>query len=173
MPRRVYTYQLERGWEGLNLLATGGAFVLAASFVLLAVNTLVSLRSGDAAGDDPWGASTLEWATASPPPSFNFSRIPVVAHRDPLWSEPGTLPVAGGLSVQRREVLLGSVAEAVPHSRESSPEPSIWPLITAIATTIFFIGSIFTPWAVIWGSPPIAIGLIGWFWPKNDLEDEE
>jgi cytochrome c oxidase subunit 1 len=173
MPRRVYTYQPEMGWEGLNLLATGGAFVLGASFVLLAVNTFVSLRNGDAAGDDPWGASTLEWATVSPPPSFNFSRIPVVAHRDPLWAEPGTLSVAGGLSVMRREVLLGSVAEAASHSREGSPQPSIWPLLTAIATTIFFIGSIFTPWAVIWGSPPVAVALIGWFWPKNDAEDEE
>ena len=76
MPRRVYTYQPEMGWEALNLLATFGAFLLAAGFVLLAVNVFASLRTGDAAGDNPWGASTLEWATASPPPSFNFSRIP-------------------------------------------------------------------------------------------------
>ena len=173
MPRRVYTYQPEMGWEALNLLATFGAFLLAAGFVLLAVNVFASLRTSDAAGDNPWGASTLEWATASPPPSFNFSRIPVVDHRDPLWAEPDALPVAGGLSIERREVLLGSVAEAVSHSREPSPQPSIWPLVTAVATTVFFVGSIFTPWAVVWGSPPIAVGLIGWFWPKGDREDEE
>ena len=173
MPRRVYTYQPEMGWEALNLLATFGAFLLAAGFVLLAVNVFASLRTGDAAGDNPWGASTLEWATASPPPSFNFSRIPVVSHRDPLWAEPDALPVAGGLSIERREVLLGSVAEAASHSREASPQSSIWPLITALMTTVFFVGSIFTPWAVVWGSPPIAVGLIGWFWPKGNREDEE
>jgi cytochrome c oxidase subunit 1 len=122
MPRRVYTFQPEMGWETLNLLATFGAFLLAAGFVLLAVNVFASLQTSDAAGDNPWGASTLEWATASPPPSFNFSRIPAVSHRDPLWAEPDALPVAGGLSIERREVLLGSVAEAASHSREASPQ---------------------------------------------------
>jgi cytochrome c oxidase subunit 1 len=57
--------------------------------------------------------------------------------------------------------------------RESSPTPSIWPLISAIVVTAIFIGSIFTPWAVVWGSPPLAIALIGWFWPKGAKEDEE
>ena len=129
--------------------------------------------SGEIAGDNPWGASTLEWATSSPPPSFNFARIPVVSHRDPLWADPETLAVAAGLSVERREVLLGSVADAESPTRSSSPSPSIWPLVTAIATTIFFVGSIFTPWAVVWGLPPVAVALVGWFWPKGSKEDEE
>src|SRR3954447_5044634 len=173
MPRRVYTYTPEMGWDNLNLLSSAGAAVFAASFAVLIVNVILSLRRGELAVDNPWGASTLEWASSSPPPPYNFSRIPVVTHRDPLWADAGNLRVVAGLSVERREVLLSSVADAEPHTREASPEPSIWPLLTAIATTIFFIGSIFTPWAVVWGTPPIAVALIGWFWPTGSKEDEE
>jgi cytochrome c oxidase subunit I len=173
MPRRVYTYTPEMGWDHLNLLSSAGALIFAGSFAVLIANVVLSLRRGEPAGENPWGASTLEWATTSPPPPYNFSRIPVVTHRDPLWADGGSQPVVAGLSVERREVLLSSVADAEPHTREASPEPSIWPLLTAIATTIFFVGSIFTPWAVVWGTPPIAIALIGWFWPSGSKEDEE
>jgi cytochrome c oxidase subunit I len=173
MPRRVYTYTPDMGWDHLNLMSSAGGVVFAASFALLIANVIRSLRRGEPAGDNPWGASTLEWATSSPPPPYNFSRIPVVTHRDPLWADGDNLRVVAGLSVERREVLLTSIADAEPHTREASPEPSIWPLLTAMATTIFFIGSIFTPWAVVWGTPPIAIALIGWFWPTGSKEDEE
>ncbi|MGY3533904.1 cytochrome c oxidase subunit I [Bradyrhizobium sp. USDA 4452] len=173
MPRRVYTYTPEMGWDRLNLLSSVGAAIFALSFAVLLANAIYSLRKGTLAHDNPWGASTLEWATASPPPPQNFDRIPAVTHRDPLWADSNTLPVIAGLSAERREVLLTSLAEAEPQIREASPEPSIWPLLTAIATTIFFIGSIFTPWAVMWGTPPMAITLIGWFWPTGSKEDEE
>jgi cytochrome c oxidase subunit I len=173
MPRRVYTYTPEMGWDHLNLLSSIGGVVFATSFAVLMGNVIVSLRRGELAGDNPWGASTLEWATSSPPPPYNFARIPVVSHRDPLWADGRNLPVVAGLSVERRELLLSSIADAEPHTREASPQPSLWPLLTAIATTIFFIGSIFTPWAVVWGTPPIAVALIGWFWPTGSKEDEE
>jgi cytochrome c oxidase subunit 1 len=173
MPRRVYTYTPDMGWQGLNLLSSVGALIFASSFALLVFNVFYSLRKGVLAGDNPWNASTLEWATSSPPPSYNFARIPVVNHRDPLWADSESLPVVAGLSAERREVLLSSLAEAEPQIREASPEPSIWPLLTALATTVFFIGSIFTPWAVLWGTPPMAVALIGWFWPTGSREDEE
>jgi hypothetical protein len=65
-----------------------------------------------------------------------------------------------------------SVSEARPETRETSPEPSVWPLVAALATTGLFIGSIFTPWAVVYGTPPLALALIGWFWPKGTPEEE-
>ncbi|TYL89126.1 cytochrome c oxidase subunit I [Bradyrhizobium rifense] len=173
MPRRVYTYIPDMGWDRLNLLSSCGAALFAVSFILLIANVVVSARRGALAGDNPWDASTLEWATTSPPPSYNFDRIPAVDHRDPLWSDTESIRVVAGLSAERREVLLTSLAEADPQVREASPEPSIWPLLTALATTVFFIGSIFTPWAVLWGTPPMAVALIGWFWPTGSREDEE
>jgi cytochrome c oxidase subunit I+III len=72
-----------------------------------------------------------------------------------------------------RQVVVGTVTEARPILRESSPEPSIWPLFAAIAVGGTFLGSIFTPWAVVWGSIPVAITLIGWFWPSGSPEDEK
>jgi cytochrome c oxidase subunit I len=49
------------------------------------LNLIVSFRSGARAGADPWDAWTLEWATASPPPEYNFIKTPVVRSRRPLW----------------------------------------------------------------------------------------
>jgi cytochrome c oxidase subunit 1 len=173
MPRRVYTYSAEMKWDNLNLLATIGAVILFVSFAIFLWNVIMSYRRGAPAPDNPWNAGTLEWATSSPPAPYNFARIPVVTHREPLWAERDILPVTSGLAVDHRQLLLTTVTDARPDMRESSPRPSIWPLIAAIATTIFFVGSIFTPWAAVWGTPPLAVALIGWFWPKDTPEDEE
>jgi len=172
MPRRVYTYQHDVPWAALNLFVSLSSIVLTAGFLLFFIDAIRSARRGVAAGDNPWGAATLEWATASPPPPYNFAHIPVVDDANPLWSAPETLTVAGGLRVDRRELVVTSVAEARPEARESSPANSIWPLLTALATTVMLIWSIFSPWAVVWGSIPIAIALTGWFWPKGTPEDE-
>jgi cytochrome c oxidase subunit I+III len=172
MPRRVYTYPEQLGLGNTNLLVSFGAVLFFLSFVLLLWNVVASLRDGARAGDNPWGAGTLEWATASPPPPYNFARIPVVTHAEPLWQEGEALPVASGLRTDIRELVVTSVSEAKPESREASPQPSIWPLIAALATTGLFIGSIFTPWAVVYGTPPLAVALTIWFWPKGTPEDE-
>jgi cytochrome c oxidase subunit 1 len=172
MPRRVYTYLPEMGWGNLNLISTLGAAMLFASFVVFLVNVVVSARRGAVAGPNPWDAGTLEWATPSPPLPQNFDRIPVVTNREPLWAHRNTLPVAAGLSVENREVIISTVTAGRADLKESSPEPSIWPFLAAIATTITFIGSIFTPWAIIWGGVPTMITLLGWFWPKGVKEDE-
>ena len=73
--------------------------------------------------------ATLEWATRSPPPSYNFARIPVVTGANPLWEEPDALPVASGLRVDRRELVISTVAEARPRgARMPRRGNSIWPL---------------------------------------------
>lgn len=172
MPRRVYTYQPEMQWGGLNLFVSLSAIVLSAGFLLFFVDVIRSRRRGEIAGPNPWNAPTLEWATSSPPPSYNFRRIPVVNDSNPLWDQPGELSVADGLRVDRRELLISTLTEAQPEARESSPRDSIWPLWAAAATTLMLVSSIFTPWAVVWGSIPIAIALIGWFWPKGTPEDD-
>ncbi|WP_214474971.1 cytochrome c oxidase subunit I [Mesorhizobium sp. dw_380] len=173
MPRRVYTYPPASGWGEMNLFISLSSLVVVAGFALFFLNILLSLRNGRIAGDNPWRASTLEWATTSPPPSYDFSRLPVVTHREPLWAEPDLLPVVEGLRVDAREVLAGTVADAVPQLRVPSADNSIWPLLSAIAVGGAFLGSIYTPWAVVWGAIPVSIGFICWFWPKGEPEDEE
>jgi cytochrome c oxidase subunit I len=173
MTRRIYTYPAELGWEQGNALATVGAGIILLGGIVFIVNVLNSRRHGDAAGANPWDAGTLEWATSSPPPPYNFSRIPFVTHRESLWDNRESLPVVTGLSVDTRELISATVTEAFPQLRESSPEPSIWPLLAAIAVGGTFLGSIFTPWALVWGSIPVAIALVGWFWPKGTPEDEK
>ncbi|WP_168879008.1 cytochrome c oxidase subunit I [Rhizobium sp. P28RR-XV] len=172
MPRRIYTYQPEMPWAGMNMFVSLSAVVLSLGFLVFFIDVIRSARSGRIAGENPWNASTLEWATPSPPPCFNFRRIPVVGARDPLWAQPGELAVAAGLRTDRRELIVSSVVEAQAEARESSPRNSIWPLLAALATTVMLIWSIFSPWAVIWGSIPIGITLTGWFWPKQTPEDE-
>jgi cytochrome c oxidase subunit 1 len=171
MPRRIYTYQAEMGWGPLNLFVSTSALILAAGFLLFFFDAIRSAKTGAIAGANPWNAPTLEWATASPPPAYNFARIPVVNGASPLWDERPALPVAAGLRTDRRELIVTSVAEAEPEARETSASDSIWPLITALLTSFMLIASIFSPWAVLWGAIPIGLALIGWFWPKATAED--
>lgn len=86
MPRRVFTYPPLPGWEAMNMISTVGAFILGFSALVFLVNVFVSLRTGEIAGDNPWGAWTLEWATSSPPSPENFPNgVPPVRGRRPLW----------------------------------------------------------------------------------------
>src|SRR5690349_8825085 len=127
MPRRVYTYPAGLGLELPNLLSTLGAFVLGTAVVLFVVNGIVSLYRGAVAGPNPWGAASLEWATASPPPVYNFAHIPVVESSTPLWDSDGELPVVTGLRVDEKELLLTTVVAATPDLREPVPAASLWP----------------------------------------------
>jgi heme/copper-type cytochrome/quinol oxidase subunit 1 len=167
MPRRVYTYPAGLGLELPNLLSSIGAFIVAAAVLLFVINGVVSLYRGAIAPPNPWDAASLEWATSSPPPVYNFEHIPVVESRTPLWDQQGEFPVVTGLRVDDKETLLTTVVAAVPDLREPVPEASLWPLIAAIATAVLFIASIFSPWAIPFGAVPGAIALIAWFWPKD------
>jgi cytochrome c oxidase subunit I+III len=173
MTRRVYTYLPGLGWETLNLMATMGAALMGLAVLVMAANVVRARRSGERAPANPWQASTLEWSTSSPPPPYNFHPEPMIASRDPLWDDRPDMPVITGVRSDRKEVLITRLLDAQPDHRYHSPEPSIWPFLSAAATTALFIGSIFTPWAVVWGAIPIAITLIAWFWPgPKNINDE-
>ena len=167
MPRRVYTYLEGTGWGELNLLATVGAVTVFGSVAVFVGNVLLSLRRGAWASENPWEADSLEWATSSPPPSYNFVHSPVVRGRAPLWESGDTLPVVTGLAVDRREVLLTTVMDAVPDARHTMQRPSIWPLITALAIATCFGVLIFSPWGLVVGAVLIFAALSGWLYPRD------
>jgi cytochrome c oxidase subunit I+III len=167
MPRRVYTYPANMGWETLNQIAAAGSGIAVLGGLVFVGNALVSYWRGAPSGRDPWGGATLEWAIPSPPPSWNVAFTPVVESLTPLWDGHGPLKAMEGIAVARRELLVTTVTEAEPIYRQKSPGPSIWPLVGAVAVTIMFLGSIFTPWAVALGAIPIGVALTGWFWPKR------
>ena len=170
MPRRVYTYPADMGWNTLNLVSSIGAVIIFVSVLCFIVNVLKSRRGGAPAGDNPWGAPTLEWATTSPPAWSNFAAIPVVSSREPLWQGPADASVAthvAGLATDVREGLVTTVVDAIPDHRYVYPSPSIWPFVAAVATTFWFIGSFYMPTAMAWGMVPVAIALTFWFWPTK------
>ncbi len=174
MPRRVYTYLEQMQWGPLNQVATLGALVLAAGFVLSFCNFLISARRGEPAGPNPWGADTLEWYTDSPPANYNFRYLPVVRSGTPLWDDEaaGERQLVTGLRDDRREVLLTTLIDAEPQSVLILPEPTIWPLLLAIAVSVAFVGIMFSPWWFVAGFCLSFIMIVGWLWPRRPwLED--
>jgi cytochrome c oxidase subunit 1 len=99
MTRRIAVYPRSSGWQALNQLETAGAFVIALATLVFLANVAISLRHRVAAGDDPWQAHTLEWATSSPPPRHNFTRLPAIRSHAPLLDLREAAAAAGGEAV--------------------------------------------------------------------------
>jgi heme/copper-type cytochrome/quinol oxidase subunit 1 len=148
MPRRIYTYADELNLGAINMFMSIMAPLMAVGTAIFAWNLIRSWRHGAVAGSNPWGAATLEWATTSPPPHFNFAELPKVRSRNPLWDNPEdfdervyTEP-AGGVHM---------------------PNPSFWPLITAFGsalTLILFMTHIW--WMPLIGLAVTAVATINW-----------
>ncbi len=147
MPRRIYTYSAELNVDLLNVMSTVGAGIQAVSIIALAVNVIWSLKRGERASPNPWGAPTLEWATLSPPAEYNFARVPTVHSREPLWDEGDAMIAA---------------AQGEPEPMHMPP-PSIWPLITGAGVVLTF-GLFMAPmwWAPLMGLAVVAVGIINW-----------
>jgi cytochrome c oxidase subunit 1/cytochrome c oxidase subunit I+III len=164
MPRRVYTYPGDMGWGTLNLLSTIGAYVLAIGLVVVAVNIVLTYVRGEPAGDDPWGAPTLEWATSSPPPPYNFASVPIVRSATPLWddsSHPTNVTLAEGHQTTETSLLEGDPQRAL-----HMPSESLVPLAFAVALALVFVGLIFeTWWIAIVAGALAALALGAWHWP--------
>ena len=76
MPRRIYVYQESAGWATEQMFSTIGSLVVFGAQLIFFWNFVRSMKTGEFAGDNPWGASTFEWSTSSPPPAENFDTLP-------------------------------------------------------------------------------------------------
>ena len=172
MPRRIYTYVPETGWGNLNFIASCGAAIIGVSVIMFIVNVLWSRKHGIIAGDNPWGASTLEWATTSPAPSYNFLYLPSVRGRDPLWEHPERAPVIIGVKTHKREVLSTTILEAAPDHLYEMAGDSAFPLPLALTVGVTFAGGIFNPWAFPIGAVFCLVALIPWFWSGTEVKKQ-
>ena len=145
--------------------------------LLLIVNVWISRKRGRPAGDNPWDAPTLEWATPSPPPPFNFVVLPTVASRHPLWE--GRLEDRGGgrSTLDRgmvldhgRETIGVSMLDAEPDVILKMPGDSFAPLVMALAMSLLFSGLLIHAWwlAAI-GAVAVALDIMIWLWPERRL----
>jgi cytochrome c oxidase subunit 1/cytochrome c oxidase subunit I+III len=178
MPRRVYTFADGMGWDWLNLITTLGSFVFAIGVLLFIINVVVSYRRGRAAGNNPWDAPTLEWATTSPPPAYNFVVIPTVASRHPLWegrlgesdSQERSTVNAGLVLNHGRETVGTTPLDAQPNIILKMPKDSYAPVILALTLTTIFTGLVLHFWwLAIVGALASGLDIIGWLWPEASL----
>ena len=139
MPRRVYTYPEGLGFELMNQIETAGSFVLMVAFLVFLYNIFVTSRKPRNAPADPWNGATLEWSIPSPPPEFNFAEIPTVHGRDALWE--AKRQRGGQLPEPAR------VSGAGIHM----PNPSYWPLVTAVGVLAVFVSLMVMGYTGIWG----------------------
>jgi cytochrome c oxidase subunit 1 len=143
MPRRIYTYAAGQGWDGFNLASSLGAYTLTLGMIVFVWNFIRSRRSGAIAGNDPWGAPTIEWAIPSPPPEYNFAQLPNITSRYPLWDVKSP-QLAGD---DRHSRPHGRVIETETYTAKQlgipMPDPTIKPFWVALGMTIMLSAPLF------------------------------
>jgi cytochrome c oxidase subunit 1/cytochrome c oxidase subunit I+III len=176
MPRRIYTYSSRMGWDEVNLITSIGSFVFAIGVLIFLINVVFSLKRGTPSGPNPWDAATLEWATASPPPAYNFAVIPTVASRHPLWEDrlsegrARTNLTEGLLLAEGREALSTSPIDARPVAIFKMPEDSYTPFLLGLFVSLVFVGLLLHWWvftAVSTAAGSVALAV--WLWPRQEL----
>lgn len=184
MPRRIYTYPADMGWNTVNLVTSLGSFLFATGVLIFLIDLLISLTKGAPAGDNPWDAPTLEWSVSSPPPPYNFAVVPTLASRHPLWEgrfdEPGVTAHTrseldeGYLLAHGREALGTTPLEALPSVILKMPGDSYAPFWLALFATLFFARLAMSAWitagAMLAGC---AASIIVWLWPERALIQRE
>ncbi|HEY0845724.1 MAG TPA: cytochrome c oxidase subunit I [Noviherbaspirillum sp.] len=176
MPRRVYTYLPELGWDTLNLVSTVGGFLSAAGVGMFIIDFALHFLQGRRAPPNPWHASTLEWSLPTPVPPYNFVSQPQVDDREPLWQDPhlskreqaGRFFLARA-DVNQRETLITGVVHAEPEAVAVLPGNTWTPLVAALFTAMFFIGFLAKAyWLATLGAALTVAALLVWAWQGHE-----
>jgi cytochrome c oxidase subunit I len=177
-PRRTYTYHAGLGWDVWNLLATIGAFLLAFGVLLTFWNWWRSRRHGAPAGNDPWHGDTLEWATTSPPPEYNFETVPEIRSREPMWDQLELRggpqpPELGGRPLADGHLTLSTgLLDAVPEAVVPMPHASYWPFLLTVGLLVLAFGTLTGNVALLLaGVVGTLAGMAGWFWPRGETQE--
>jgi cytochrome c oxidase subunit I+III len=173
MPRRVYTYAGDLGWNSLNLLSSLGAFILASGVLLFFIDAARVLSRKKIEHGNPWNAPTLEWL---PQKSYGMRSIPQVHSREPLWHRPALAAevVAGrhwlpGTHSGERETLVTSWRDAVPQHLLVLPGDSWWPFIAAAGTAGFFLLLTVSQVALAFACGITAVvAIVIWLWQTDN-----
>ena len=182
MPRRIYTYARDQGWDELNLLATVGSFIIGLGILVFIYNYINGITRGPKAPADPWDGRTLEWSIPSPPPIYNFAEIPQVQGIDPYWETKADLMAEG----KDRRTAIREATATTPEQKDDydglaearrrgihMPDLSYWPIVPPIGLLIGAYGMLFAFWPVAVLGLVIAIwGIYSWaFEPVNEPSD--
>jgi len=188
MPRRIYTYAENMGWENSNLASSIGSMLLGFGILVFMINVLYSYMNKKMAGSDPWDGRTLEWSTTSPPPEHDFDEIPQVKYRDDFWFRkyPETIAeyyghdddqvVPSGAQADDDEtetlpVVSGGADDGHGdgHSAIHLPDKSYYPFILSFGLAIFGVAFVTDGLVLFLGAPFFIWGLLGWSMePVND-----
>jgi cytochrome c oxidase subunit I+III len=178
MPRRIHTYDDDLGWGVYNLISTIGVVLFIVPGIAVFVwNVVRSVRRGERAGNNPWGADTLEWAVPSPPAEHGWSILPIVHSRHPLWDQDELdrgderdERLVHGLSrwpLRWRAAVTVGTANGRPQEVFRVAGPSLWPLITAIGLVIVFLAELLKlRWAIGLGVVIMIVAALAWTRPE-------
>ncbi|MCH8551566.1 MAG: cbb3-type cytochrome c oxidase subunit I, partial [Natronospirillum sp.] len=172
MPRRVYTYEAGMGWDWLNLLSSVGGFIMATGVAMIILDLLLHSRFGRRAPNNPWHADTLEWATATPPASYNFASQPTVTSRHPMWDQPDVVhQMAAGeghlaeIQQDQRDTLGTDAVTAKVTQRCHLPGNTWLPLLAAGALAVVCIGLLIRLYPLAAAACVVAaVILLRWSW---------
>ncbi|MCM3357075.1 MULTISPECIES: cytochrome c oxidase subunit I [unclassified Psychrobacillus] len=146
MPRRVFTFGADQGWDLFNAISSGGAVFMAIGVIILVINIIMTIAKNEKVGNDPWeDGRTLEWAIPQPIPFYNFKQTPLVRGLDTFW-------------IEKQEGNKEGMTYAEPISDIHMPNNSFIPFVMTLGLFIAAFGALYNgekDWAV----PVLVLGL--------------
>ena len=184
MPRRVFTYPADIGWDWFNLISTIGAFIFAAGVAIVVIDVLKPKHRQPKGEQNPWNAGTLEWIS-EPEEKWGVRSIPIIESRYPIWDQPGLVE---GIKAGRyylpdakdgaRETLVTSVLDAEPIQCLRVGGTSLLTIVAAFSLGGVFIALTFHWWIATVVCAVITLAaIVAWLWtgtaviPKEEMRD--